>query len=392
MFFEGYDDRRTRSLISGKRFIVSYRLAGDEVEARRIAADICGEQTVEFPLQCLPPGAIPEELVGRIERFERDAGPSGAAGGNFWRAEISFAAELAAGEFTQFLNVVFGNISIKRGIQVIGIQPNNCLEGICAGPRFGVPGLRRLLGVEARPLVFSAIKPMGLSASDMGKLAGQFALGGLDLVKDDHGLSNQVFAPFEERVRYCAAAVAEANAKTGGKTIYLPNVSAPVERLAERAARARELGAGGVIVSPGLTGLDGLRSVAASSGLPVFAHPAFLGSYAINPNGISCAVLFGTVLRLAGADATIFPNYGGRFPLSRDECLSIAAACREELDGLSPVFPCPAGGMELEKIGDMIRSYGNDTLILIGGGLFSMGGDLVSNCRRFLEKVCENRG
>ncbi|GHV85615.1 ribulose-bisphosphate carboxylase [Spirochaetia bacterium] len=393
MFFEGYDDAKTRSLVSGKRFTVVYRITGDEENARRTAADICGEQTVEFPLVCLPPGAIPEELVGRIERFEPEAGQEPPAGRTSappppaWHAEISFAYELAAGEFTQFLNVVFGNISIKRNIQVIGIKPGACLDGVLTGPRYGVEGIRRLVGVHDRPLVFSAIKPMGLSAKDMGKLAGQFALGGVDLIKDDHGLSNQVFAPFEERVKYCAEAVAGANAKTGGKTIYLPNVSAPAEILLERAARAKELGAGGLILSPGLTGIDGLRAVAAAVGLPVFTHPAFLGSYAINRDGISCAVLFGTIMRLAGADVTIFPNYGGRFPLSKEECLSIASACREDLNGMKPIFPCPAGGMEIEKIGDMIQSYGKDTLILIGGGLFSMGGDLVSNCRRFLEEA-----
>jgi ribulose-bisphosphate carboxylase large chain len=382
MFFEGYDDAKTRSLVNGKRFSVVYRIGGDKESARRIAADICVEQTVEFPPQCLPPGVIPEEIVGRVESFEPEAGHDAA-----WRAEISFAYELAAGEFTQFLNVVFGNISIKRNIQVTAIRPGACLDGALAGPRYGVEGIRRLVGVHGRPLVFSAIKPMGLSARDMGKLAGQFALGGVDLIKDDHGLSNQVFAPFEDRVKYCAGAVAEANAKTGGKTVYLPNVSAPAEILLERAARAKELGAGGVILSPGLTGLDGLRAAAASCGVPVFAHPAFLGSYAINPDGISCAVLFGALMRLAGADATIFPNYGGRFPLTKDECLSIASACREESSNLKPIFPCPAGGMEIEKIGDMIQSYGKDTLILIGGGLFSMGGDLVSNCRRFVEEA-----
>jgi ribulose-bisphosphate carboxylase large chain len=233
----------------------------------------------------------------------------------------------------------------------------------------------------------------------MALLAGQFALGGADLIKDDHGLSNQVFAPFEERVKRCAAAVAEANVKTGGKTLYVPNITAPVGRIMENALRARELGAGGFLISPGLTGLDAIREVSASNvGLPVFAHPTFLGSYAVNPQGISCGVLFGTLMRMAGADATIFPNYGGRFPLSREECLGIAAACREDLGSGSPggnpwkpIFPCPAGGMELEKIGGMIESYGKDLLILIGGGLFTGGGDIVSNCRRFLEEV-EKRG
>jgi ribulose-bisphosphate carboxylase large chain len=383
VFFEGYDDQRTRSLISGKRFTVGYRLWGDEETARAIARDICAEQTVEFPVPCLPPGAIPEELLGRIEKFRKDT----ADGGETWIADISYAVEIAAGEFTQFLNVVFGNISIKRGIQVISIDPGTALEAV-PGPRFGVQGLRDLLGIKDRPLVFSAIKPMGLSAKDMAALVYQFALGGVDLIKDDHGLSNQVFAPFEERVKRCSDAAVEANAKTGTKTLYLPNISAPFEQILDKALRAKELGAGGVIMSPGLTGIDAVRAVSAKAGIPVFAHPAFLGSYAINTNGLNCSVIFGTIMRLAGADATIFPNYGGRFPLSKEECLSIAAACREDLGDRKKIFPCPAGGMELEKIGDMIKSYGKDTLILIGGGLFSKGGDLVSNCRRFFEQVC----
>jgi ribulose-bisphosphate carboxylase large chain len=381
VFFAGYDDDKTRNLISGKRFTVDYRLWGDEESARAAARDICVEQTVEFPAQCLPPGAIPEEILGRIEDFRKDDSESKEA----WIARISYAVETAAGEFTQFLNVVFGNISIKRGIQVAAVDPGAAVT--LPGPRFGVEGLRNLLGVHDRPLVFSAIKPMGLSAADMAKLAGDFALGGVDLIKDDHGLSNQVFAPFEERIKRCTGAVAEANAKTGTKTLYLPNITAPFEQLLEKASRAVELGAGGLIMSPGLTGIDALRAVSGGAGVPVFAHPAFLGSYAVNPNGISCAALFGTIMRLAGADATIFPNYGGRFPLSEDECLSIAAACRAELGGRRSVFPCPAGGMELEKIGGMTASYGKDTLILIGGGLFSEGGDLISNCRRFLDRV-----
>jgi ribulose-bisphosphate carboxylase large chain len=382
MFFETYDDVQTRSLISGERFTVTYKLAGDKNTAEAAARDICAEQTVEFPVQCLPLGAIPETILGRIEHFTRDTDA-----GESWLARISYAAETAAGEFTQFLNVIFGNISIKRGIQVVAIDPAKTMDSVLKGPRFGVSGLRTMLGVKNRPLVFSAIKPMGLSAKDMAVLAGQFALGGVDLIKDDHGLSNQVFAPFEERVKRCSEAVAEANAKTGTKTLYLPNVSAPHEELLERTLRAVEWGAGGVFLNPGITGIDALRAVCDKAAVPVFAHPAFLGSYAVNPNGISCAVIFGTLMRLAGVDASIFPNYGGRFPLSREECLAIAAACRNELGGRLSIFPCPAGGMELGKINDMIANYGIDTLILIGGGLFSGSGDIISNCHRILDQV-----
>ncbi|MDR2767806.1 MAG: ribulose 1,5-bisphosphate carboxylase large subunit [Treponema sp.] len=389
MAFETYDDDRTGSLISGKRFSVTYRLTGDEKTAMAAAEDICVEQTTEFPVAATPPGAIRDMILGRVERFEREAPAAGAMKqpeAAAWNAVISYAVELASGELTQFLNVVFGNISIKRNIQVIRLDPGTALDGVLNGPRFGVEGLRGLLGVPVRPLVFSAIKPMGLSAADMGKIAGQFALGGVDLIKDDHGLSNQVFAPFADRVKACADAVQEVKAKTGHSALYLPNITAGLDRIVDRAYQAKELGAGGVFLCPGLAGIDAVRALA-GIGLPVFAHPAFLGSYAINPDGINCRVIFGTIMRMAGADAAIFPNYGGRFPLTRAECLDLASACREELCGYKPIFPCPAGGMSLDKIPDMIASYGKDTLILIGGGLFSAGGDLAANCRRFVDEV-----
>jgi ribulose-bisphosphate carboxylase large chain len=146
------------------------------------------------------------------------------------------------------------------------------------------------------------------------------------------------------------------------------------------------------MVSPGIVGLDALRAITAlEPGIPVFAHPAFIGSYVLGRDGISCGALFGSIMRMSGADVTIFPNYGGRFPLSKEDCLDIARACREEFGGFREIFPSPAGGMELANIADMTRSYGKDYLILVGGGLFNLGPDLVVNCREFLLETERSR-
>jgi ribulose-bisphosphate carboxylase large chain len=115
MFFDDFDNTRLESQLSGKRFSVVYRLSGDEQTARNKAEDICGEQSVEFPVALLPHGAIPEQIVGHIERFEQENADS-------WLVTVSFAEEIAAGEWTQFLNVLFGNISIKQGIQVAALE------------------------------------------------------------------------------------------------------------------------------------------------------------------------------------------------------------------------------------------------------------------------------
>jgi ribulose-bisphosphate carboxylase large chain len=337
----------------------------------------------------LPAGAIPEQVVGRIENFcQDDTRPDNK---NSYLATISYADETAAGEFTQFLNVVFGNISMKFGIQVADVLPSEAIGKLLPGPQFGIQGIRQQLNIPKRPLLFTALKPMGLSAADLADLAGQFVHAGIDIVKDDHGLSDQVFSPFEERVQRCAAAVAEANAKLNRNAIYVPNITAPTDKIPDKVQRAKELGAGGVMISPGLTGLDTLRFLGESKiGLPIIAHPAFIGSYIMNrEQGIACGVLFGTLMRLAGADATIFPNYGGRFPLTLDDCLDIVNASRCELNGVKSIFPCPAGGMELKNIPDMLKHYGNDMLILVGSGLFRLGGNLIENGKRFQELLAD---
>ncbi|MDR2175663.1 MAG: hypothetical protein LBO82_06965 [Synergistaceae bacterium] len=358
-----------------------YRLFGDEAAARRAAEDIRVEQTVEFPYRALPDGTIRDEVTGRIESFDEEKEGT-------YLAEISFADETAAGELTQFLNVAFGNISIKRGIQIAGFIPGEGILSLCPGPRFGVSGIRKLTGVAERPMIFSALKPMGLSSADLAGLAWKLAEGGVDVIKDDHGLTNQVFAPFEERVACCAEAVREANARFGRSAIYVPNVTAPAGLVMKRARKALECGAGGLLIAPGIAGFGAMLELAASDmDLPVFAHPALMGSYAINRDGIEPAALFGTLMRIFGADVTIFPNHGGRFPLTKEECLGIARACREKLGNLGSIFPSPAGGIEFSNIAELVGNYGNDFLLLAGGGLFTCGEDLVSNCNKFHDEV-----
>ncbi|MEA4924657.1 MAG: RuBisCO large subunit C-terminal-like domain-containing protein [Syntrophomonadaceae bacterium] len=365
------------------RFSIVYRIAGPENEAWAKAQDICLEQTVEFPAELLPEGYIQNSLIGQITEFV----PDGTEG---YKATISFAIESAAHELTQLLNVIFGNISIKPGYRVEAIELPDALLQQFRGPRWGKAGLREILKVKPRPLLFTALKPMGLSSQDLAELAYQFALGGIDIIKDDHGLTNQRYAPFQERVRLCAEAVARANKQTGLNCIYTANVTAPHHEVLSRARYAKENGAGGLLVAPGLVGFDTMRSLAEDDNiaLPIFSHPAFLGSYVLGTdNGISHFALFGQITRLAGADGIIYPNYGGRFSFSRQECQSIARGAAAPMGNLKTSFPCPGGGMNMSNIPDMIEVYGADVIFLVGGGLFKHGPNLIDNCNYFRSLV-----
>lgn len=374
-------------MVSGERFLVEYLITGDEAEAYAKVQDICVEQTVEFPPELIRKAWIKQDVVGRVESFE-------PISHNLFKAVISYAVEITAYELTQLLNVIYGNISLKPGILVNRLDLSLGLLSAFQGPRFGRSGLRKWLQAEGRPLLFTAIKPMGLSAAELGRLAYKFARGGIDIIKDDHGLTNQPFAEFTERIKYAAAAVNKANLETGGKSIYVANITGPSDEVIERARLAKRLGAKGLMVAPALAGFDTMRLLAEdnSIALPVFSHPAFLGSFtASETNGISHYVLYGQITRLAGADATIYPNFGGRFSFSKQVCESITKATAAPMGKIKPIFPSPGGGLTLPLIPELLEVYGEDVIFLMGGGLVKRGPDIEDNCRYFRQLIEESK-
>ena len=369
--------------MNDQRFIVTYHITDNESEARERARIICFEQTVEVWEALVPEGYIRDQILGKLVNFSK-------LDERCYQADISYSIETTAFELTQFLNVLFGNTSIKTGIRVTNIQLPDELLNQFSGPRFGIQGIRQLVNVHDAPLLSTALKPMGKSPQELAALAYQFALGGVDIIKDDHGLTNQSFCPFEDRVQACAEAVARANQETGKHCMYVPNISAPMHQIQQRIDYAQNRGAGGLLIAPGLVGFDTMRMLAEDDtiDLPLIGHPAFLGSMVVSPDsGIEQGILFGLLHRLAGADATIYPNYGGRFGFSRVECQHIAHHCQTTLSHYPAIFPMPGGGMTADNIPDMLDVYGHNVIFLIGGALYTHSPNLVDNVHHFLKLI-----
>lgn len=367
------------------RFSVTYWLgAADEKDARARARDIATEQTVEIPLDIVPKGFVEDEILGRLEALR----PGTDARGGYL-AEISYADDTVGPDFVQLLNVIFGNSSIKTETRVEDMSLSEAIVGLCPGPKFGAAGLRARSGVSG-PILMSAIKPIGLTTKELATLAHQFALGGMNLIKDDHGLAGQPMSPYEDRLIACTEAVAEANAKTGLSAAYVPNISGPAVEVFDRAWMAQEYGAGAIMLAPSLIGYDVARTLAADPDflLPIVSHPTFGGANVITPTtGFSHRFFFGLLQRLMGIDAVVYPNFGGRFGFSREECLSIAEGCSVDFSGLKPILPAPGGGMTFERIPEMRATYGDDVVYLIGGALLREKHDLPGACRRLAEAV-----
>lgn len=369
--------------LSGERFTVIYHIkAEDQDAAQQKALGMALEQTVELSASLVPEGDM-QNVIGHVETLEPlDAG--------YFETAISYPVELTGYELLGLLNVVYSNISMQDGVRVFRFDLPDVLLNAFAGPRFGREGLRSIVNAPRRPLLSTALKPVGFPADKLAEFAYQFALGGLDIVKDDHSLVNQPTAPFNKRVEACAEAVRRANDETGGSTIYVPNITGPVDQIVERALFAKEVGAGGVEIISGLVGYDTLRLISGDDrvSLPVFAHPGMLGVYTLSrDHGITLGALYGEVMRLAGADATIYTNYGGRFPTTRDDVTRLKELISRPMGHIKPILPMPGGGMTVDLVPELLDFYGRDIILLISGGLFSLGPNLVDNCRHFREVV-----
>jgi ribulose-bisphosphate carboxylase large chain len=220
----------------------------------------------------------------------------------------------------------------------------------------------------------------------LAQLARTFALAGIDVIKDDHGIANQAAHPFDRRVAAVQNAIYEANRETGGNTIYAPTFSGGGLSLREQTRVANDHGVKMALVAPMLVGLPAFVEMQVDLHVPVMAHPAFAGGARIAP-----PTLLGKLFRLFGADATIFPNHGGRFAYSRETCLQITRAARAPWHGLRGAMPVPAGGMTMQRVDEMVADYGPDTMLLIGGGLLSARDRLLEQARDFVRKVHEAR-
>ena len=320
------------------------------VEARARALAV--EQSVEMPLAAIDEPAVLSDIVGRVDAITD-------LGAGLFEVRIALAASTIGADAAQLFNMLYGNSSLQDDVVLHDVEFFPEFTRAFGGPRHGIAGLRQRAGAHGRALTCSALKPQGLSPARLADLAARFAMGGLDFVKDDHGLGDQSFSPFAERVRACAAAV------RGTATRYVPSLSGDLDAMRRQVALARDEGVDTVMIAPMLAGVSNFAAlVRAFPDISYFTHPALGGASRIAP-----ALLVGKLFRLLGADVVIFPTYGGRFGYTPDTCRQIAAAARERLAGLQSSLPAPAGGITLDRVGEILDFYGVDTMLLIGGSL-----------------------
>jgi ribulose-bisphosphate carboxylase large chain len=260
-----------------------------------------------------------------------------------------------------------------------------------AGPRHGVPGVRRILGVYNRPLLMGPMRPeVGLAPVEYGKIAFDALLAGSDIVKDDELLVDPPYCPIRERATLCARAARDAEQKTGERKMWVLHLGCDVSRFDEFLKIGAEAKVDGYMVQPRLTP-SLLTFMKSRTELPLIAHYSMLTLFTRYAHvGIEMSLML-KLFRLSGADIVTFPRPNSRFDVSAEEFTENLRGAGAPLGSILPAFPFPTGGNRAEDVGQCYSILGNfDYGFVAGSAMFEEPGGIcvgAQNLREALEKL-----
>ncbi len=290
-----------------------------------------------------------------------------------WVIQIGYPVHNIGPQIPLMLTTVHGNISAAGRLKLLDLHFPRAYCDYFKGPKFGVEGLRELLGVPERPLLHAMIKPsIGLTPEESAEAFYQAALGGADAVKDDELVVSHPWSHFLQRVKLHAAAAERAYAETGEKTLYFVNITDRADRLVENAKRAIEAGASALMVNYLVVGISALSILADDPNInvPILAHLDFSGALYCSPwSGLSSHLVLGKLPRLAGADMVVYPSPYGKFPLLQAKHLRIAQSLTDSFYAIKRTWPMPGGGVHPGMVQLLYEDMNKDFMVGAGGAV-----------------------
>jgi 2,3-diketo-5-methylthiopentyl-1-phosphate enolase len=308
-----------------------------------------------------------------------------------WNIQIAYPAHNIGAQIPLLLATVYGECASWRDLKLIDLElPESFVRGF-AGPRFGVEGIRDLVGVSDRPLLITIMKPaIGLTPSESASVFYQAAIGGSDAVKDDEKLVSHPWSHFLDRVREHERMALVAFEETGHRTLYFVNITDRPDRLVENAHRAIEAGATALLVDFLTVGVSALSMLADDPdvSVPIMAHLAFAGAiYGSAWSGVSSHLVLGTLPRLAGADVVVYPSPGGTLPFPHVQARRLTGALTEPLHSLKRALPLAGGGMHAGMVPRLVDDLGIDWAIGAGGAVHGHPMGIVAGARAIRQAI-----
>lgn len=288
--------------------------------------------------------------------------------------QIAFPMANIGDSLPMMLTTVFGNISASGMVKLIDCAfPKRYIEKF-QGPKFGVQGLRDVLGVKDRPLLNAMIKPnIGWTPDEGAEIFYNAAKGGVDIIKDDELLpADESFCPLKERVTKFMEKEKKVFEETGEHTLYAVNVTDSIDKIKDNAYRAIEYGANSIMLNTYTAGHGALKMLADDPNInvPILAHVDFVGAYASSTyTGISAPLVIGKITRLAGGDFQINGHPWGKFPIAYKIFYRSFKFFTQPWWNIKPMMYACSGGTTQLVVKNCIDALGTDIILAAGGGV-----------------------
>jgi 2,3-diketo-5-methylthiopentyl-1-phosphate enolase len=311
---------------------------------------------------------VRERLSSKVLGYYEVPAPKGTK-----KAVIQLAFPIAAWEenvnVPMMLLSISGNIfAFSDRVRMLDVYVPKAVAQKFNGPKFGIEGLRDKLGVYDRPLILQIIKPkMGMTPEETAAQVYQSAVGGADLVKDDEMCSELANCPFDARLEAVLKALEKAEQETGHKTLYMVSITDEVNRVVDKARRAVQAGATGLLLAYS-AGLSALKVIADDPGInaPILLHVSHMLGFLPT---MSFSVL-SKLCRLCGADMMLTPSLWSSLQVcSVEEELRTSQTLRAPFYHVKRTWPMPAAGMYPGVVEALIQEHGVDFIVPAGGGM-----------------------
>ncbi len=236
------------------------------------------------------------------------------------------------------------------------------------GPQFGVSGLRELLHIHDRPLIFGVIKPnIGLAPEDAAQIAYEAWHGGLDVAIDDEQMNDADWSPLAQRAKALTAARKRAEDESGEKKMYLANITDEVDQILRLHDTAIENGANAVMLNVMTVGISAVRMLRKHAAVPIMSHFDLFGTMTQVPyHGIRERVL-SKLQRLAGVDALIYPGLSPRMKTTEEDIHATVDAGLAGMDVIKQMLPVPGGSQWAGSLETLYRAFGHADFGVIPG-------------------------
>ncbi|MBL7058831.1 type III ribulose-bisphosphate carboxylase [Candidatus Pacearchaeota archaeon] len=303
-----------------------------------------------------------------------------------YRIRIAYPLKLfELGNLPEILSSIGGNIYGMKAAKELFWEdiniPKKMLESF-KGPRFGMKGLRKYLGVWSRPLVGTIVKPkVGLNEHEHAIVAYDSWLGGCDVVKDDENLTSQDFNQFKKRFLLTIKKCKEAEKKTGEKKVYLVNCTAETQEMIKRIKFVEAHGGNYIMLDILTLGWAALQTARNITKLPIHAHRAGHAMFDRDAKfGMSMEVI-AQFSRMIGVDTLHIGTAYGKMSGGKKEVLHIEKEIESQYTKktkeylsqkwwkVKPVFAVASGGVYPQLVPKIMKFMKKDVVIQAGGGV-----------------------